>query len=88
MIGAFCLTEPGSGSDSVSMKTRAEWTGDRWVINGTKMFITGATMWWNRVLAPMARRWTAGPSAGAATVPQPPPVEAPAAGECGAGIGS
>ena len=39
-LGAWALTEPGSGSDSVSMKTRAEWTGNRWVINGTKMFIT------------------------------------------------
>jgi len=39
-LGAWALTEPGSGSDSLSMKTRAEWTGDRWVINGTKMFIT------------------------------------------------
>jgi alkylation response protein AidB-like acyl-CoA dehydrogenase len=39
-LGAWALTEPGSGSDSVSMKTRAEWTGSRWVVNGTKMFIT------------------------------------------------
>ena len=39
-LGAWALTEPGSGSDSVAMKTRAEWTGRRWVINGTKMFIT------------------------------------------------
>jgi alkylation response protein AidB-like acyl-CoA dehydrogenase len=39
-LGAWALTEPGSGSDSVSMKTRAEWTGNRWVINGTKTFIT------------------------------------------------
>jgi len=39
-LGAWALTEPGSGSDSLAMKTRAEWTGRRWVINGTKMFIT------------------------------------------------
>jgi alkylation response protein AidB-like acyl-CoA dehydrogenase len=39
-LGAWALTEPGSGSDSIAMKTRAEWTGSRWVINGTKMFIT------------------------------------------------
>jgi len=39
-LGAWALTEPGSGSDSLAMKTRADWTGSRWVINGTKMFIT------------------------------------------------
>jgi alkylation response protein AidB-like acyl-CoA dehydrogenase len=40
MLGAWALTEPGSGSDSLSMRTRAERRKDRWVINGTKMFIT------------------------------------------------
>ena len=39
-LGAWGLTEPGSGSDSLSMRTRAERKGDRWVINGSKMFIT------------------------------------------------
>jgi alkylation response protein AidB-like acyl-CoA dehydrogenase len=39
-LGAWALTESGSGSDSLNMKTRAEWKGDRWVINGNKMFIT------------------------------------------------
>ena len=39
-LGAWALTEPGSGSDSLNMKTRAEWKGDRWVLNGNKMFIT------------------------------------------------
>ena len=39
-LGAWALTEPGSGSDSLAMKTRAEWKKDRWVINGSKMFIT------------------------------------------------
>ena len=39
-LGAWALTEPGSGSDSLNMKTRAEWKGDRWVVNGNKMFIT------------------------------------------------
>jgi len=39
-LGAWALTEPGSGSDSLNMKTRAEWKGDRWVINGNKMFVT------------------------------------------------
>ena len=40
ILGAWALTEPGSGSDALNMKTRAEWRGDRWVINGSKMFIT------------------------------------------------
>jgi alkylation response protein AidB-like acyl-CoA dehydrogenase len=39
-LGAWALTEPGSGSDSLAMSTRAEWKKDRWVINGSKMFIT------------------------------------------------
>jgi alkylation response protein AidB-like acyl-CoA dehydrogenase len=40
MLGAWALTEPGSGSDAIAMRTRAERRGDRWVVNGTKMFIT------------------------------------------------
>ena len=39
-LGAWALTEPGSGSDSLGMRTKAEWKKDRWVINGSKMFIT------------------------------------------------
>jgi alkylation response protein AidB-like acyl-CoA dehydrogenase len=39
-VGAFGLTEPGSGSDAAAMKTTAEKRGDRWVLNGSKMFIT------------------------------------------------
>ena len=41
-VGAFGLTEPGSGSDAAAMKTFAEKRGDRWVLNGSKMFITNA----------------------------------------------
>jgi alkylation response protein AidB-like acyl-CoA dehydrogenase len=44
MLGAWALTEPGSGSDSLSMRTKAEWKGDRWVLNGGKMFITQGTV--------------------------------------------
>jgi len=40
MLGAWALTETGSGSDALGMRTQAEWRGDRWVINGSKMFIT------------------------------------------------
>ncbi len=41
--GAFCLTEPGSGSDAGAMKSRAVKDGDHWVINGSKNFITGGS---------------------------------------------
>jgi alkylation response protein AidB-like acyl-CoA dehydrogenase len=40
LVGGFCLSEPGSGSDAASMKTRAEKKGDKWILNGTKMWIT------------------------------------------------
>lgn len=39
-LGAWCLTEPGSGSDASGMKTTAVKKGDNWVINGSKIFIT------------------------------------------------
>lgn len=39
-IGAYALTEPGSGSDAASMKTTAVKQGDHYVINGSKIFIT------------------------------------------------
>src|SRR5439155_10231822 len=40
MVGAYCLSEPSSGSDAANMDTRATREGDEWVINGTKNFIT------------------------------------------------
>jgi len=43
-LGAWALTEPGSGSDASAMKTTAARHGDRWVLNGTKMFITQGTV--------------------------------------------
>jgi isovaleryl-CoA dehydrogenase len=39
-VGALAMSEPGAGSDVVSMKLRAEKHGDRYVLNGTKMWIT------------------------------------------------
>jgi len=39
-IGALAMSEPGAGSDVVSMKLRAEFKGDRWILNGSKMWIT------------------------------------------------
>ncbi len=41
-IGAFALTEHSSGSDAASMRTTASAKGDRWILNGSKMFITNA----------------------------------------------
>ncbi|MFZ5654954.1 MAG: isovaleryl-CoA dehydrogenase [Pseudomonadota bacterium] len=39
-IGALAMSEPGAGSDVVSMKLRAERRGDRYILNGNKMWIT------------------------------------------------
>ena len=39
-VGALAMSEPGAGSDVVSMATRADKKGDRYVINGSKMWIT------------------------------------------------
>jgi alkylation response protein AidB-like acyl-CoA dehydrogenase len=42
LIASYCLTEPGSGSDAASLRTRAERDGDSYVLNGSKAFISGA----------------------------------------------
>ena len=39
-VGALAMSEPGAGSDVVGMRTRAERRGDRFVLNGSKMWIT------------------------------------------------
>ncbi len=39
-VGALAMSEPGAGSDVVAMRTRAERRGDRYVLNGSKMWIT------------------------------------------------
>lgn len=40
MIAAFCLTEPGAGSDAASIKTKAVRDGDDWILTGSKLWIT------------------------------------------------
>ncbi|HEX3953809.1 MAG TPA: acyl-CoA dehydrogenase family protein [Stellaceae bacterium] len=40
MLACFCLTEPQAGSDAAAIKTSARRHGNRWVLNGTKQFIT------------------------------------------------
>jgi alkylation response protein AidB-like acyl-CoA dehydrogenase len=42
LIGAYCLTEPGSGSDAAALRTRAIRDGDFYVLDGVKQFISGA----------------------------------------------
>jgi alkylation response protein AidB-like acyl-CoA dehydrogenase len=39
-LGCYCLTEPDSGSDAGSLRTQARRQGDRWVLNGSKVFVT------------------------------------------------
>jgi butyryl-CoA dehydrogenase len=39
-IGAYCLTEANSGSDAGSLRTSAVLKGDRWILNGAKVFVT------------------------------------------------
>ena len=43
MIGAFCLTEAHAGSDASAIKTRARKDGNKWVIDGSKQFITNGS---------------------------------------------
>ena len=44
MLGAWGLTEPGSGSDAAALRTRAERRGSEYVLNGSKAFITNASV--------------------------------------------
>ncbi len=43
-VGALAMSEPGAGSDVVSMRTRADKIGDRYVLNGSKMWITNGPL--------------------------------------------
>ncbi len=43
-LGAWCLTEPSSGSDAAAMRTKAVRKGDNFTINGSKMFITNGSV--------------------------------------------
>jgi acyl-CoA dehydrogenase len=52
LMAAYCVTEPIAGSDVAGIKTKAEKKGDKWVINGQKMWITnGGKANWFFVLA-------------------------------------
>jgi alkylation response protein AidB-like acyl-CoA dehydrogenase len=52
-LGCFALTEPDAGSDAAALVTRAERKGDRWVLTGSKTFITNGT--WAEVALVFAR---------------------------------
>ncbi len=41
-VGSYCLSEAGSGSDAFALKCRADKRGDKWVLNGNKLWITNA----------------------------------------------
>ncbi|MGI9407545.1 MAG: acyl-CoA dehydrogenase family protein [Hyphomicrobiaceae bacterium] len=56
---SYCLTEPGSGSDSAALRTKAVRDGDDYVLNGTKQFISGAGD--AQLYAVMARTGDGGP---------------------------
>ncbi len=58
-LASYCLTEPGAGSDAASLKTTARRDGDNYVLNGSKVFISGAGS--TDVLVVMARTGDAGP---------------------------
>ena len=62
-LGCFALTEPDAGSDAASLACRAEHKDGRWVLSGTKTFITNGT--WAQVALVFAR--TGGPGAGGIT---------------------
>ncbi|MDL0431797.1 acyl-CoA dehydrogenase family protein [Marinobacter sp. TBZ242] len=59
-LGSYCLTEPGAGSDAGNLRTKATPDGDSYVINGSKVFISGAGA--TQMLVVMAR--TGAPDSG------------------------
>jgi alkylation response protein AidB-like acyl-CoA dehydrogenase len=60
LFASYCLTEPGSGSDAAALKTRAVRDGDDYVLNGQKLFISGAGA--SDLYAVMARTGGDGPA--------------------------
>ena len=65
-LASYCLTEPSSGSDAASLRTSAKREGDEYVINGSKMFISGAGE--TDVMVVMVRTGEAGPKGISAVV--------------------
>lgn len=85
-LGAYCLTEPGSGSDAASMRTVATRTDGGYIINGSKAFISGAGV--ADVYVVVARTATPDEGAGGGIglgVGRPPPPPGGAAAGAAAG---
>ncbi len=59
LLSSYCLTEPGSGSDAASLKTKAVKDGGDYILNGSKQFISGAGV--SDVYVVMARTGEDGP---------------------------
>lgn len=55
-LGSYCLTEPGAGSDAGNLRTKATRDGDSYLLNGSKVFISGAGA--TQMLVVMARTGT------------------------------
>ncbi|UJF21124.1 acyl-CoA dehydrogenase family protein [Shewanella sp. OMA3-2] len=66
LLASYCLTEPGAGSDAASLQTKAVRDGDDYIINGSKMFISGAGE--TELLVVMCRTGEAGPKGISAVV--------------------
>ena len=65
-LASYCLTEPGSGSDAAALRTTAKRDGDHYIVNGSKMFISGAGE--TDVLVVMVRTGEPGPKGISAVV--------------------
>lgn len=65
-LASYCLTEPGAGSDAASLRSTAKADGDEYIVNGSKMFISGAGE--TDVLVVMVRTGGEGPKGISAVV--------------------
>ena len=59
LLGSYCLTEPGSGSDAAALRTKAVRDGDHYVVTGSKAFISGGGE--NELYVTMVRTGEEGP---------------------------
>lgn len=71
-VAAYCLTEPGSGSDAVALRTRAEKSTDGYRLTGTKAFISGGS--YSDIYVVMCRTGETGPK-GISTIVVPAGVD-------------